>query len=153
MAAIDPGSTAAFQAPDFTAGATVVYVGTLTMVYTIPDNEGGNYFEPGIDLAYDGDGYYGTFFPDAGNPVAPGSITYLGTVDGLASFQATVPYQVNAGTLNGFGLGIAYNSNYSPQQPFYVDDIEVGPIPEPTSLSLTALGVLTLWAIYKRKRA
>jgi hypothetical protein len=119
MTAIDPGSTAAYSAASsYGPGTTLAYSGTLQLTYTVPTISAGSYLQVGVNLAYDGDGYYGTFFPTA-------SAASDGTVDGLHTYTETIPYSINAGALNGFGLGIQTNTDYVPTSPFYVDSIEV----------------------------
>ena len=115
------------------------------MVYTQPDNNAasGGFFELGIDLAYEGDGFFGTFFPDSGNSAGVGSTQLLGTTaGGQQEFLATIPYHINAGSMSNFGVGIAYNSNFAPLNQFFVDSIALAPVPEPTSLGVMAIGGL-----------
>jgi hypothetical protein len=141
MAAIDPGSTTAFQPPAFTSGATVAFSGTIQMVYSIPDNNAptNGFFELGVDLAYNANGFFQTFFPT--------STVSLPSVNGLTLVQATIPYTITgtaaAPDLTGFGFGIEYNSNFAPTQPIFVDSIQVVPnaaAPEPASLGCLAIG-------------
>jgi len=137
MSIIDPGQSVA-------GNTMAAYSGTLNLVYTLPDNEGGNYFQLGILLQYAADSYYQQFFP-------AGSDTFLGTIDGFDTYKATIPYTITAGAESGFGFSIIYNSNYSPLEPFYVDQISVAVVPEPTTISLLASGVSVL-ALYARRR-
>lgn len=136
QAAIDPGST---------GGNAVNYAGNLYMDYSLPDNEGGSYFQLGMLLQYQGDGYFGFFFSS--------TATDLGFQDpnGEEVFQATIPYTITGGApFNGFGFAIAYNSDFSPALPFHIDDIFV-PVPEPSTFALIGLGLGGL-AVLRRKR-
>jgi hypothetical protein len=147
MAAIDPGSIPAFTPQTgFGPGATAPFSGTLQMIYSIPDNNAGQngFFQLGVDLAYDADGFFQTFFPS--------STVTLPSANGQTLVLATIPYTITAGSLNGFGFGIAYNSNFAPTQPFFIDSIStVDATPEPASLSCigAAIGVLLM----RRRRA
>ncbi len=148
MAAIDPGSVAAFQPPAFVSGSTAAFSGTLQMIYSIPDNNAGTggFFQLGVDLAYNADGFFQTFFPT--------STTNLSSIGGLTLVQATIPYTITATAgspdLTGFGVGIAYNSNFAPTQPIFVDSISVLSAPEPASLALLSLGAAAL--LTRRRR-
>ncbi|MGB8367895.1 MAG: hypothetical protein ACLPYZ_00775 [Limisphaerales bacterium] len=117
LSAIDPGQY----------GSAVAASGNIYLDYSLPDNEGGNYFELGVLLQYAADGYYQAFFPS--------STADLGYQDdyGEEVYRATIPYTITAGQFNGFGFGIIYNSNYSPALPFHVDDITVSTAQTPTS--------------------
>ena len=150
MAAIDPGSVAAFQAPAFGSGSTASFSGTLQMIYSIPDNNAGSggFFQLGVNLAYNADGFFQTFFPT--------STTNLSSIGGLTLVQATIPYTITATAgspdLTGFSFGIAYNSNFAPTQPIFIDAVSVVSTPEPASLSLLA-GAMTLLTLRRRRHA
>ena len=150
MSAIDPGSVAAFQPPNFTSGSTAAFSGTLQMIYSIPDDNAasGGFFELGVNLAYPADGFFQTFFPTTTTP--------LSSIGGLTLVQATIPYTITATAgspdLSGFGFGIEFNSNFAPTQPFFVDSISVLSTPEPASLTLLA-GAITLLPLRRRRHA
>ncbi len=143
MTAIDPGSTAYSYPPPtytFVAGDTVAYSGIMTFYYTLPDNEGGNYLQLGVDLSYNGDNGYGYSF---------GSSSFVGTVNGYSTYLETIPYTIAASTLSYFSIGIAWNSNYNPILPWYVDDIQV--VPEPGTMALLGMGGLGFAFITRRR--
>ena len=143
LSAIDPGSTpVTYPPPNYNQvpGTTVAYSGQFSMVYTLPDNNGGNYFQIGLVLNYNSD--YSVGF---------GTVTSLGTVDGQTTYEATIPYTIKAGSLTYFQFGLLYNGNYAPTTPFYVDDISVAPVPEPATVALAAVGGAAL--LFFRRRA
>lgn len=127
LSAIDPGSS---------GNNSATWAGNIYLDYSLPDNEGGTYFQLGVLLQYSADGYYQQFFP-------AGSDTDLGFQDsnGEEVFQATIPYTITAGQFNGFGFSVMYSSNYQPLFPFHVDDIQVQAAPEPTTFALMGLGL------------
>ena len=101
----------------------------------------GSYFQVGIGLSYNANGYYGLFFPK--------TTTDLGVTDnnGYEVYRATIPYTINGQVLTtvtttnsnvittntvwqqgyyyGFTPSIAVNSNYQPTNGFHVDNITV----------------------------
>ena len=148
MAAIDPGGS---------PGGTVPFSGTMYITYTAPTWVGPDvYYQVGLDIAYPGDGYYGTFFG--------GSAVSDGTIDGLATYTQAVPYSLVAGGGGGFsispffnagtyGSGVGGTSNVM-TSPWYVDDIEVptSQVPEPATLGALGSG-LTLLMLRRRRQA
>lgn len=104
--------------------------GNLYVTYSQPDNsQGGNYFQIGIALSYAGNGYSywnnSIFFPS--------KTTDLNMQDnnGYEVYQATIPYNIQAGYLYGFTPYIFVNSNYQPTNGFYIDNISVSSAPLP----------------------
>ena len=83
---------------------------------------------------------------------AAGSITSLGSVNGQDTYQATIPYTINAGSLSGFTIGIWANEDYGSVLPFYVDSISVSVVPEPSTAALVGLGALGLALLRRRSR-
>ena len=126
--------------------------GNFYIDYSLPDNEGGSYFQVGVLLQYAGNGYFGTAFAT--------SSTDLGFTDPLNGgevYQATIPYTIaagGAGSLWGFGFGIMLNTDYSSALPFHVDNISVAAVqdtPEPTTIALIGLGLAGL-TLLRRQR-
>lgn len=141
LSAVDPGSSVS-------GNTAVAATGNIYLDYSVPDNEGGSYFQLGVLMQYAANGYYGAFFWS--------STTDLGFTDsnGEEVFRATIPYTFSAGQFNGFGFGIMYNSNYSPALPFHVDNISVSAVqdtPEPGTLALIGLGLAGLTMVRRRQ--
>jgi hypothetical protein len=141
LSALDPGSS---------GNTAVAYNGIIQMTYSLPSYyASGSYFQLGIFLQYDGDGYYG--------PNLWSSTTDLGYTDpnGNEMYQATIPYTINAGVFNGMGFGVFLNSDYSGLAfPIYVDQItSLTPTPEPGTMALCELGALGFTFIARRRRA
>lgn len=123
--------------------------GTITMVYTLPDNALGGaatYFQPMIGFnASWGWSLYG-----------PASTSSLGIVNGKDTYQATFSYSIpaNAGGW-GVNLMLGADTDYAPIEPFYYDNIvvtEATVIPEPTTMALFGMGALTVGFLARRAR-
>lgn len=104
--------------------------GNIYMTYSQPDNtDGGNYFQIGMALSYGGNGYSywnnSIFFPS--------KTTDLNMQDsnGYEVYQATIPYNIQAGYLYGFTPYVFVNSNYQPTNGFHIDNISVSSAPSP----------------------
>lgn len=145
LTAVAPGSVATtYPPPNFNQvpGATAQYSGNLYLTYTVPTNNGGNYFDVGVIFNYTGN--FGQF----GQTSSTSAI-----VNGQTVVTATIPYTINAAAgLSYFQLGLLYNSNYNATTPFFVDSISTTPpaaAPEPTTLAALAVGGLLL----RRRRA
>jgi hypothetical protein len=139
MSAIDPGY--------LNDNNSVAYSGNLYIDYSLPDNNGGDYFNVGVLMQYAANGYWGTFFAT--------SSTDLGLQDPLGHeiYRATIPYTITAGQFNGFGFGIMFDTNYNPIDAAYIDQIQtVTPVPEPGTMALAGLGMLGL-ILARRRRA
>jgi hypothetical protein len=140
MAAVDPDSTPAYQDPTYLPGVTSAAGGTLLITYTIPlPNVTGTYFQLGADINYDAGGY-------SNNPLfGSDSYTYY---NGYITVTATIPYTIQAGTLQNMNLELWANTDYSTSTPIYVDDIEASAtaVPEPASVSLLSISGLALLA-------
>ncbi len=132
MQAIDPGCNTANE-------SSVAAYGNVFMDYSEPDNSGGgSYFEVGLGLSYDADGYYGVFFPS--------STADLGVKDnsGYEVYRAAIPYTIKAGYYYGFAPSIVVNSDYQPTNGFHIDDITVSAaqLPLITSISLNGTSMV-----------
>ena len=149
MSLLDPGSTVAYQGPSYLPGTTVAYSGVMTMDYTFPVTGHVNFFELGILLQYPADGYYQAFFPTDIETL--GAVTVPGGGQ-TTIVRATIPFDVLAGAPNdvvGLGMGIIYNSDYTPTDPTYIDQIAVV-VPEPGSVALLGVGGLALALLRRR---
>ncbi len=126
MQAIDPGC-------DPGSSTSVAAYGNIYVDYSVPDNtDGGNYFQLGVNLTYNADGYYGNYLWNADQD--------LGFTDdfGLEVHKATIPYTIDAGNFYGFGFAVSVNSNYQPVNGFHIGEISVSAAQAPliTGISL-----------------
>ncbi|MFO1475206.1 MAG: PEP-CTERM sorting domain-containing protein [Verrucomicrobiota bacterium] len=132
--------------PGYAAGFFPAATGTLTMVYTVPDNGGGGggtYYQPMLGF-------------NAGwgwSMNGPDSTTYLGTIGGLETYQGSWNYSIPDNSPWGVNLMIGANTDYAPVESFYFDAIQVtaSVVPEPATLSLLGLGALGL--VLRRKQS
>lgn len=114
--------------------------GTILMDYTKPATVSGTYFQVGVHFNYDGGwAVFGT----------------ASEVDnGNGTFTGVVPYTINDTTASGhfwwWQFGIYYNSDYTPDGTFVIDNIRVQQVPEPASLALISVGGI---ALIRRRRA
>lgn len=141
LQAIDPGTD---------GNNTVAGSGNFYLDYSLPDNEGGTYFDPGILLQYAANGYFGAFFGT--------SSTDLGFTDpnnGGEVYRATIPYTISAGSWGGLGLGIMVQTDYASALPFSADNLTVGNFvaatPEPGTMALIGLGLAGLGLLRRRQ--
>jgi PEP-CTERM motif len=147
MHTVDPGSVASWSESvnGYGQGQTADYSGHLQMTYTFPDNEYGDGAYLQLGVAFNYPGHWDTFF---------GSETAFSSVNGLNTATVDIPYTIHAtadGSLGYFSMGIMYNSNYGPFDPFYVDNIAVTMVPEPSTLALFGLGALGFAMLRRRK--
>jgi hypothetical protein len=113
--------------------------GTLSLDFTMPANNGGNYFSLGVVI--NATSQFGQFFPST--PIVN---------DGNGFFTEQVAYTITPESpFSYFQLGTIFNSNYDSAAPtsFTLDNIELVTVPEPASLSILGMGGLALLA---RKR-
>jgi hypothetical protein len=145
MTAVDPGSIAAYTAASsYGNGTLVAYSGTIDMNFTAPSFlAGGSYYQFGVFFNDQQDGYY--------HPELSTSVINDGTIDGMTTYTAIIPYSFNGGTFNNLNMGIFANSNETLTGPIYVDGIQtVTAVPEPVS-GAGILGAAAL-AMLKRNR-
>jgi hypothetical protein len=144
MAVVDPGSTPAFQFPTYVPGASTNAEGTLLVTYTIPlPDVTGTYFQLGVDINYDAGGY-------SNNPLF-GTDSYA-YYNGYITATATIPYSIEAGSLQNMDLELWANTDYTTSTPIYVDDIEASAtaVPEPMTVSILSISLLGLLARRRR---
>jgi hypothetical protein len=131
--------------PGFSGGNLPAVTGTLTYIYTLPDNAGGGagtFVTP--MMGFNMTGYWNMW--DAT------SSDYLGIVGGKETYRANFTYSIPATTGLGYlNLMIGMNTDYAPIETFYIDDIQVEPIPEPATLSLLGLGAVTALLVRRSK--
>jgi autotransporter-associated beta strand protein len=128
LSILDPGSTEPSGVGS--NGSMVEFFGTLKMSYTMPDDEAPpttGYFALGLVLNYTGT-YDQLFYY---NLTADGATFSQTTTDGQVTDTVTMPYIISPvnGDLSYCQILVAYNSNFEPLQPFYVDNIGVLPTP------------------------
>jgi len=132
--------------PGYAAGHFPAVSGTISMVFTIPDNGGGGagtYFQPMLGF-------------NAGwgwSMNGPDTTTSLGVVGGLDTYLGTWSYSIPANDPWGANFLIGANSDYSPVEPFYYDDIQVTVAPEPTTMSLLGMGSLAVLFVRRSRRS
>jgi hypothetical protein len=124
MSAIDPG---------FTPGNTALYHGTMLITYTVPTDTTNTDFAFGLNLAYDGNGFY--------DNLGPTTVTDDGLIDGFSTRTALFNYTIQPGPLATFQFRVAYNAASPITSPFYIDAIQV---PEPATLCLTLPAISAL---------
>ncbi len=133
-------------------GDNMLDTGTLLIDYTLPDNEGGSYFQIGVLMQYAGNGYYGAAFST--------STTDLGYTDpnyGEEVYRATIPYTIS-GTYYGMGFGLMLNTDYASALPSYIDNIQVEDVtsmvvPEPGTIALLGLGLTGVTLLRRRRQS
>jgi hypothetical protein len=142
LSALDPGAIAAWSAGSgYGPGTLLANSGTITM-----DVYGGNFTDWnwwGVTFNYNG--HWDPFF-------ASTSSNFTGA-DGRDWTHYVIPYtlsNVPAG-LSYFQMAIAQNAGAIGGQTFYVDNIQVTPVPEPGTFALLGLGVLSLFFVVRRR--
>ena len=129
MQAIDPGC-------DTNSATSVAAYGNIYMDYSQPDSgmTNGGYFEVGVNLSYEANGYYGAFFPSSSKDLG------IQDSNGYEVYQATIPYTINAGNYYGFSLSVIVNSDYQPTYGFHIDNITVSAAQAPLITSIKLNG-------------
>ena len=118
------------------APATQGAYGNVYMDYSQPDNSGGgNYFEVGMAFSYEANGFNlwsSIFFPSKTTDL------HVQDNSGYEVYQATIPYHIQSGSLNGITPYIFVNSNYQPTNGFHVGNISISSAQNPV---LTSIGM------------
>ena len=113
--------------------------GTLALDFTMPANNGGNYFSLGVVI--NATNQFSQFFPST-----------AAVNDGNGFYTEQVAYTITPESpFSYFQLGTIFNSNYDSAAPtsFTLDNIELVTVPEPASIGMMGLGGLLL---LRRKR-
>jgi hypothetical protein len=148
MSAIDPGST---------PGTTVAFSGTLYLTYSAQLTGPDAYYEIGLGLEYPGDGYWQQNWQS--------SLIDDGTINGLPTYTAVIPYTIGASNSNGgftitpwmnsgvYGAGIpGIDDTFI--GPIYIDSVSVptSQVPEPATLGVLGAG-LAMLTVRRRRHA
>lgn len=128
--AIDPGGSRPWSPESgFGPGNFLAYSGTITF-----DLYRGNFTDWswfGINFNYNG--YWG--------PQWAATSTDFTGADGRTWTHFEVPYSINANAgVTYFGMALAHNAGAIGGQTYYVDNIQVVPVPEPGMIAMLGLG-------------
>ncbi len=107
-----------------TTSSLVAQHGTVFVEYTQPDDlGGGSYFSLGLYLNYNGG--WVQWWPSSTIDLGP-----VTTPSGTAEmYEAIIPYDIAACSLSYFNFGFFQNTDYTGENPWYIDNVSAAYIP------------------------
>jgi hypothetical protein len=138
--AIDPGGARPWSAESgYGPGTVIPNSGTIT--FDVYRGNLTDWNQWGVGFNYDSN--WGVFF---------GTESDFTGADGRTWTHYVIPYTLNAQSISYFGMGIGQNASVNVAgETFYVDNIQIVAVPEPSTFVLLGLGMLSLFYVVRRR--